>query len=64
MLPVWECLGRLWFVDEWVGEFRETCNPDRYVKFSSEKGKAMRLAYVLRGRGVFKGVRPGTERAG
>ena len=47
MLPIIECDGRSWFVDERLCEFRDIWNPDRRVPFRSERGLVMLGVYVL-----------------
>jgi len=47
MLPIIECDGRSWFVDERLGEFRDIWNPHRRVAFRSETGLVMLAVYAL-----------------
>ena len=47
MLPIIECDGRSWFVDERLGEFRDIWNPHRRVPFRSERGLVMLGVYAL-----------------
>jgi len=46
MLPMVECDGRSWFVDERLGEFRDIWNPHRRVTFDSDRGLLMLAVYA------------------
>ncbi len=46
MLPIMDCDGRSWFVDERLGQFREVWNPHHWVDFESDQGWRMLVIFV------------------